>query len=82
MLKIPIKMPKACSDCPFLIPDTIFGGEKGQFHCFLAYSLKGFGGYDEKYHDLLMFRVNEQIKNVKKINKDCLLVKFNKQKAR
>lgn len=81
MLKIPIKMPKACRECPFMIPDTIFGGQIGCFTCFLAYLLKGYGGYDEKHHDIIM-RVNENIKNKKKVNEDCLLVKFNKQKAR
>lgn len=82
MLKIPIKMPKECRECPFFVPNTVFGGQPGRFSCYLAYSLKGFGGYDEKYHELIMFKTEEKIENKKEVNKDCLLLKFNKQKAK
>lgn len=81
MLKIPIKMPKSCRECPFMMPENVLGGQAGCFHCVLILNLQGFGGYDEKYHDIIQ-RVDSYIKNTKQIKTDCLLVKFNKQKAR
>lgn len=81
MLRIPIKMPKACRECPFFMPDTAIGGEFGNFHCGLIFNLQVVGGYDEKYHNSIM-RLDYAIKNRFKLNKNCLLVKFNKQKAR
>lgn len=81
MLKIPIKMPKSCRDCPFLILDTVYCGEIKKFNCVLIQSLRCYGGYDEKYENIIG-RTNVEVKNIKTRNEDCLLVKINKQKAR
>ena len=83
MLKMPIKMPKSCRDCPFCMSEQLMinGGAAGVFHCILALNLQCFGGYDEKYNNLIV-RTSSLVENIKQINKDCLLVKFNKQKAR
>lgn len=81
MLKIPIKMPKSCRVCPFLISDCVYGGEVNAFHCVLIQSLRCYGGYDEKYHNIIG-RTNVEVKNIKTRNEDCILAKINKQKAR
>ncbi len=81
MLKIPIKMPKSCRVCPFLISDIVYGGEVKMFNCVLIQSLRAFGGYDEKYHNIIN-RTNVEVKNIKKRNEDCILAKINKQKVR
>ena len=81
MLQIPIKMPKKCYDCPFLLPDQMLGGQKNIFHCGLILNLQCFGGCDEKYRHTISM-MTSLIDNIKVLDKKCLLVKFNKQKAR
>ncbi len=72
MLKLPLQMPKNCIQCPFVMPETFYNGRKKHFFCYLIYALQGYGGYEDKYHDLIM-KQNFIIKDAHKIKRGCLL---------
>lgn len=69
MIKIPMKMPKNCRECPFFTPDIVF---QGKFYCDLILRLQCYGGYTERSFKKVMF-ANYKIKNKLKKLKDCLL---------
>lgn len=75
-------MPKSCTECPFLLNEKMWKVRNGDaFHCGLVLNLQCFGGYDEKYRNEII-NTDTIIKDLKKINKNCILAKFNKQKVR
>lgn len=80
MIKLPLEKPKSCRDCPFLMPETFYGGRKRKFFCYLIYALQGYGGYEDKEHETIAY-AEDKIKDIKKLHKDCLIKRYNTKKG-
>lgn len=81
MIKLPLEKPKSCSTCPFLMPETFYGGRKRKFFCYFIYALQGYGGYEDKEHKTIAY-AEDKIKDIKKLHKDCLIKRYNTKKGK